>query len=703
MADNTPISKTVLEISDLNVAFRAGTADLVAVRNVDFEIKEGEAVGLVGESGSGKTTLALAIMGYLGPAGFLQKGKIVLEGVELSKMSEKGLRNVRGSRIAMIYQEPMSSLNPLMTIGQQVAEVPMIHGGSTRRQAREQSVKMLGEVDLPDPEGLLQRYPHQLSGGQQQRVVIAMALIAKPVLLIMDEPTTALDVTVEAGVLDLVKDLRRRHRMAILFISHNLRTVAQVCDRVSVMYAGDIVEQGRVSSVFRAPAHPYTAGLLDCLPSLDSPKHGARLHSIPGQVPPPSNRTVPCMFMERCDYGLGGRCDRDHNPLRSSGQDNDHLVRCIRLDELPANLTDIDKDESETSVGASNAEGAPTARPVLTLRAVSKRFSQARGLFQQRSRSVTALDQINLDIEGNQTLAVVGESGSGKSTLARAICGLTTADSGSIQLADVEIGNVALDHRSTFVKRKLQMVFQNPDSILNPSHSVGFALERTIRRLEDRTKSGATKEVKRMLNVVRLPDDYDRRFPDQLSGGQKQRVGIARALIGTPEILLADEPVSSLDVSVQAAIINLLSELQVQYEMTLIFISHDLSVVRHIADKVAVMYLGQVVEAGLTNDIFEPPYHPYTEALLSAVPRLMPGSDDQRIILDSPTATSAVSSNACPFAARCPRKLGTICDDQKPPKREFGNGHFIVCHIADKDFTTHIGQGFDHTSSGRDH
>ena len=683
MADAGTARGPVLAIRNLSVSFRVAGRELDVITDQNLEIGPGEAFGLVGESGSGKTTLALATMGFLGPTG-TSRGQILLEGKDLAAMTEGKLRAIRGRRVAMIYQDPMSSLNPLMTIGAQLMEVPMIHTGVGRNAAHELALGILGEVDLPDPQWLMARYPHQLSGGQQQRVVIAMALISRPALLIMDEPTTALDVTVEAGVLNLVKELRRRHRMAILFISHNLRTVAQVCERVAVMYAGEIVEEGPIRTVFEGPRHPYTIGLFDCLPTVGWRKRTAPLRPIPGQAPPPAERASACRFSNRCEHARPVLCTSEPIPMWVAAGTAVHRVKCARVGDLPDRRR-VESNEASAASAVAGPEPLQAAETVLSLRGVVKRFSQTRGLFGQVSRTITALREIDLDVRRSGTLAIVGESGSGKSTLARVVCGLSLAEAGRIELDGIEIGRVGLDSRSADIKCQLQMVFQNPDSTLNPSHSVGYALERTVRRLENLPREAARERVKHMLETVRLPADHEGRYPDQLSGGQKQRVAIARSLVGNPEIVIADEPVSALDVSVQAAIINLLNELQDQYSTTLIFISHDLSIVRYLADTVAVMYLGNIVEFGPAEAVFRPPFHPYTEALLSAVPSLTPDSESRRILLENTPAGSDAPHRGCPFAPRCPRKIGPVCENESPPRREFKRAHYLTCHIESHD------------------
>jgi len=500
-----------------------------------------------------------------------------------------------------------------------------------------------------------------------------MALIAKPELLVMDEPTTGLDVTVEAAVLDLVRELRLRHDSAILFISHNLGTVAQICDRVGVMYAGELVEEGAVRAVFGNPRHPYTRGLLDCLPTLGRDKRNAALRSIPGQVGSPLDRPPGCAFAGRCAHVEHGRCTTGPLALATVAGATDHLVQCVRV----AELAEWQRPLAERGDGTVAATGAAA----MTLHGISKVYYQGHGIFSGIGRSIAALREIELTVERGRTLAIVGESGCGKSTLARILSGLQLASDGTIDLDGTEIGNLAIDRRPTVLKRRLQMVFQNPDSTLNPSHSVGYAIERALRRLKGLSAPQARQAVSHLLDVVKLSGDFARRRPHQLSGGQKQRVAIARALAGDPDIILADEPVSALDVSVQAAIINLLTEVQAARGATLIFISHDLAVVRYLADSVAVMYLGRIVEFGPASQVFAPPWHPYTEALLSAVPEPDPDAQRHRIVLEGAPPSAAELPRGCPFATRCPRKVGPICDDTPPPEQIVDGAHRIACHI----------------------
>ena len=673
--DRRPGETPVLELDQARISYFTRAGEINVVPGISFKLFQGEALGLVGESGCGKSTVAFSVMKYLGGSGRLTGGRILFEGKDINTMREQELRAIRGSKLAMVYQDPMSSLNPVMTVGQQLMEVPIIHFGADAQTARQRALDMLAEVNLPDPSAVMERYPHQISGGQQQRVVIAMALMAEPSLLLMDEPTTGLDVTVEAAVLDLVAELRKRHNSSILFISHNLGTVVRICDRIGVMYSGELVEEGAIGPVFRNPRHPYTRGLLSCVPTLGSDKHSRPLQPIQGQVPLPNMRPRGCVFAPRCDFREEGTCTTARVPVFEVGDETSHTVQCARFTELP--VWKIAK------AGQGGAVGAPdSGRPVLNIERLKKVYTQSVGMFGGSVREVKALNDISIQAGQGKTLAIVGESGCGKSTLAKVLTGLEKATAGTVGLENDEIGSVPVDKRSSDIKRKLQMVFQNPDSTLNPSHSVGYAIGRSIRRLRGATRSEADAEVRRLLDVVNLPQPFARRKPRQLSGGQKQRVAIARALAGNPEVVIADEPVSALDVSVQAAIINLLIEIQADRDATLLFISHDLSVVRFLADFVAVMYLGKVVEFGSVEQVFSPPYHPYTEALLSAVPIADPDIEQKRILLGGTIPSPTNLPKGCPLATRCPRKIGDICDTVPPPEVDCGNGHRILCHIG---------------------
>jgi len=669
----------VLELDRVRLSYMLRAGEVNVTPGLSLRIARGEALGLVGESGSGKSTVAFTIVRYMGPLGRIVGGRILFEGRDVAAMSEAELRAIRGRRIAMVYQDPMSSLNPVMTIGRQLMEVPMLHEKIGTEEARARAMAMLAEVNFADPAAIMARYPHQLSGGQQQRIVIAMALIGRPALLIMDEPTTGLDVTVEAAVLELVRGLRKKHDTALLFISHNLGTVAQVCDRLAVLYGGEIVEEGPIGEVFRNPRHPYTCGLLDCLPRLGRNKHEMPLRPIPGQAASPLTRPSGCGFAPRCRHADPVRCST--GPVESVAVPGAplHLVRCVKTAELEPWRPHIE------------TKGAPAGKDaadvLLRTEVLAKQYRQSSGPFGRAGPPVQALNRIDVEAIRGETLAIVGESGCGKSTFARVLSGLEVASSGHVTLDGEEIGSTPVEARPAALKRKLQMVFQNPDSTLNPSHAVGYSVARAVRRLRGLAPREAWREAGRLLSVVKLQPEFVNRKPSQLSGGQKQRVAIARALAGNPEVVVADEPVSALDVSVQAAIINLLSELQAERAASLIFISHDLAVVRYLADHVAVMYLGKVVEFGPVDAVFAPPYHPYTEALLSAVPEPDPDRRQDRIILEGSLPSAIDVPKGCPFASRCHRKLGEICETTPPPAHQLADGHRIACHIPADELT----------------
>jgi peptide/nickel transport system ATP-binding protein len=664
----------VLDVHDLQVTYTTRAGEVPVIPGLSLSLGAGEALGLVGESGCGKSTVALAIVRYLGRAGRITGGRIVFEGRDLATLDAAALRAIRGRRIAMVYQDPMASLNPVMTVGRQLMEVPMIHEGVGSAAARRRALAMLDEVKLADPAAVMERYPHQLSGGQQQRIVIAMALIAGPALLIMDEPTTGLDVTVEAAVLDLVRELRRRHRSAILFISHNLGSVVRVCDRVGVMYRGQIVEEGSVRHIFSNPRHPYTRGLLDCLPTLGRDKRQAPLVPIAGQVESAVARPLGCGFARRCPHVETARCTTRPIPTVGVAGEPGHRVACVRAEELA---------RWSRHSGTSTASGPEAAsEPVIDVQHLTKVYEpRRRRRFGTPRPAVRALADVDLAAARRQTLAIVGESGCGKSTLARVLSGIEVATAGRVTLGGVEVGSLPVDARSRALRRQLQMVFQNPDSTLNPSHTVGYAIGRALRLLQGRAPTDLGAAVARLLEVVRLPPAVAARKPRHLSGGEKQRVAIARALAGDPDVIVADEPVSALDVSVQAAVINLLTEIQAARGATLVFISHDLAVVRYLADLVAVMYLGTVAEVGPVDRVFAPPYHPYTEALLSAVPVPDPDHEVARILLEGQVPSAGEVPRGCPFATRCPRRVGAICDETPPPVQPLASGHRIACHI----------------------
>jgi len=619
----------ILEIDKLSISFFTRLREIPAVMDFSCTVQPGEAMGLVGESGCGKSTVALGVMQDLGVNGRIVGGSIKFKGRDLGEMSAEELRDIRGNEIAMIYQEPMASLNPAMRIGRQLMEVPMIHEGISEEQAYSRALEVVTDVKLPDPERILRSYPHQLSGGQQQRIVIAMALMSKPALLILDEPTTALDVTVEAAVVELVKDLGKKYGTSMLFISHNLGLVLETCDRICVMYSGEAVETGSIKDVFDKMQHPYTQALFRSIPLPGADKNARPLKAIPGNFPLPHERPPGCNFGPRCDYFLKGMCDaQERIAMVDIAGDDRHRSRCLRIDDI---------DWNAPLLATQSTQKTPPGRVVLRMDKLKKYYEvAANALFGGGDRKVVkANEELTFEAHESETLAIVGESGCGKSTFAKVLMGLETATAGTIVLDNHEIQSTAIENRDTQTIADVQMVFQNPFDTLNPSMTVGRQIMRALEVFNIGTSDAERRErMLELLDLVKLPRAFADRMPRQLSGGQKQRVGIARAFAGGARIVVADEPVSALDVSVQAAVTDLLMDIQRKNKTTLLFISHDLSIVRYLSDRVMVMYLGHVVELGTTDQVFAPPYHPYTEALLSAVPIADTKVQKQHIVLE---------------------------------------------------------------------
>ncbi len=674
----------VVTVEDLGIAYETRAGDIHAVRDVSFEIYRGETLGIVGESGCGKSTVAFGMVNYLGRNGKIAKGNIYFQGQSLVGRTPEELRTLRGDQIAMVYQDPMTSLNPVLRIGAQMMEVLTVHRGVSKEEARERCIEMLGKVNMPDPDRVMERYPHQISGGQQQRVIIATAMLNNPALLIMDEPTTALDVTVEAAVLDLVDNLRREFDTAIMFISHNLGVVARVCDRVAVMYAGEVVELAPVRDIFANPQHPYTQGLIRCVPKIGRSKSSSVLYPIRGRVPSPKNLPPGCVFEPRCDYAREA-CRTQKITFRPIEQN--HSVRCLFAEEIDPAAWTPSEDLMPQTLQAIPAEEREPILQVDSLKTYYKHASSSPlsliGLGPKEY--VKAVDDVSFTAMKSLTLGVVGESGCGKSTLIKTIIGLEDVTGGKVDFMGFDLkGSVNTRDMSTI--RELQMVFQNPNATMNPSYSVGNQLERPLRRFKVVPKNQIRSEVIRLLRAVKLDEYYYNRLPNQLSGGEKQRIGIARAFAGRPDLVLCDEPVSALDVSVQAAVLNLLSEIQQEYGTTMMFIAHDLSVVRFFSDYIAVMYLGKIVEIGPAEAIYAPPYHPYTESLLAAVPIPDPTIQQEHVRLSGNVPSPLNPPSGCRFHTRCPRRHllpndGKICETEEPPLRDAGDYHQIYCHI----------------------
>lgn len=649
-----------LEVDDLRLAYKVRGVPRSVLRGVSFSVQPGEAYGLVGESGCGKSTTAYAAMRYMPSNAVIEGGRILADGQDVTAMSAADLRRFRATKASMVYQDPVQALNPTIKIGRQVAESFRILGQS-KAQALESAREALRHVKIADPDRVLDRFPHQLSGGMLQRVVIAMALAGNPKLLVLDEPTTGLDATVEAEVLDLVRDLRNETGAAILLIAHNMGVIRTMCDRVGVMYAGRIVEEGTVAEVFDRPSHPYTVGLLNSIP-----RHGVRktersLFTIPGNLPLIGTELPTCVYVDRCPLA-DDQCRTEVPPVvpMSSG----HWTRCHHTESIDHIVVD-EHQNTDFDIGTET---------IVQLAKVSKTF-------RQRGHDVPALVSIDLGFKEGETLGLVGESGSGKSTLAKTLLGIHEPDAGgTIELDGRQVRAKATDRRPESI-RAFQMVFQNPDSALNRMWTVRRILRRSVTKLTGVKGAEADKKVTDLAEAMRLsPRHLDMR-PSQLSGGLKQRVAIARAFAGDPRIVVCDEPTSALDVSVQAAILNLLANLQNDERTSYLFITHDIGVVRYLSDRIAVMYLGRIMELGTTEQIFEGPNHPYTEALLSAVPSV-DGDARPRIPLKGEIPSPANPPSGCVFHTRCHRVVMGLCDVKDPEVIELSPGHQSKCHLT---------------------
>jgi peptide/nickel transport system ATP-binding protein len=674
-----------LQVSDFRLAYRVRGVDREAIRGVTFEVARGESFGLVGESGCGKSTVAFAVMRYLPRNARVLSGGIRIDGVDPFRMDEAALRRLRAQTVSMVYQNPGTALNPSIRVGHQVAESFRVLGAA-KDEAHQRARAMLEKVQIADPDAVMRRYPHQLSGGMQQRVVIASALASNPSLLILDEPTTGLDATVEAEVLDLVAELRREYRTSVLFISHNIGVIARMCDRIGVLYAGRLVEEGATEPLLRDPRHPYTVGLLRSVPKWGDAKERGPLDTIPG-FPPRIGAVIPgCVFADRCGL-VQERCRQEEPALYEAGAG--HLSRCFfhdRARELPVLVAS--KAAAGAPAAAAAAPGPDSGRPpdaeATPADGIVVRLDHLSKTFRQDSREVLALADISLALRRGEVLGLVGESGSGKTTLARSLLGLIGPDKGSI----VELDDAALDpritHRSAVQVREIQIVFQNPDSALNRRHSVHRIIARALAKLRGLRGDARERRIMELTRSVRLDRPVLDAKPAQLSGGLKQRVAIARAFAGDPRVVVCDEPTSALDVSVQAAILNLLVDLQRDQGVSYLFISHDLGVVRFVSDRIAVLYLGRLMEVGSADQVFGGPHHPYTEALLSAAP-ILRGAGRERIRLSGEIPSAAAPPSGCVFHTRCPRKLGAICEELEPELDEAESDHLMRCHIPVED------------------
>ncbi|MFC1432053.1 dipeptide ABC transporter ATP-binding protein [Streptacidiphilus sp. N1-3] len=654
-----------LRVEGLSISYDSASGPAQVLHDVSFQVAPGEIFGLVGESGCGKSTLAYALARHLAPGGRILGGRIRLDGTDLLALDPRELRRWRGSDLAFVHQDAAGALDPTMRIGAQLDEV-LRQRGLTRAQSSARTLELLRQVRLPDPQAVVRRYPHQLSGGQQQRVVIAAALAVEPRLLVLDEPTTGLDASVEHEVLSLLAELRRDLRASVVFVSHDLGLVGRMCDRVGVLYAGRLVEVGQVGPVLDAPAHPYTSGLLGAVPQLGTTRRTRPLRPIPGRLPLPGAAEPGCAFAPRCAWAEDA-C-RAEEPALDTAVLPGRAVRCLHpLRSAPEPVPLLPPQKAGDRAGATDDAG-----PAVLL--------EARGLVRGFGRS-TVVDQVDLTIHQGEVLGLVGESGSGKTTLARAVAGLGPDGAGTLRLHGRALPS-RLSRRSPQDRRRVQLVFQNPDTALNPSHTVRTVLTRALRTLAGPEGPGP---LDRLTERTRIDADLLDSRPDRLSGGQRQRVAIARSFAGEPELVVCDEPVSSLDASVQAGVLELLAEQRDRTGTSYLFISHDLAVVGYLADRIAVMYRGVIVEEGPAAEVLHGPSHPYTAVLMEAASRTV-GSSAAALPEPLPEPLPAASRRAghpggCRFAERCALRIDGLCAEVRPPERVVGPGHLVQCHL----------------------
>ena len=653
----------VLEIKDLVIEYQTMDGTVHAVNNISLDLQEGETLGLVGETGAGKTTTALGVLRLIpDPPGVIKQGQILLKGRDVMQMRPEELRAMRGDEISMIFQDPMTALNPVLTVGEQIAEIYFLHNDCSRAESMEKAREMLETVGIPGERA--DEYPHQFSGGMKQRVVIAIALACQPSLIIADEPTTALDVTIQAQVLDMMKSLKDQFETSMLLITHDLGVVAEVCDKVAIMYAGEIVEYGTLEHIFDQTKHPYTMGLFNSLPSLD--KDTDRLEPIHGLMPDPTDLPKGCPFHPRCPYARP-ECAQQHPELREF--ESGHMARCHFAG------TELKKTE-EQETAAVTVKEAPKAEANQDVLLEAKNLKK---YFQTKGGLLHAVDDISFTIRRGKTLGVVGESGCGKSTLGRALIGLNEATDGQVLFEGKDVTHLKGRERRKFLT-DMQMIFQDPFSSLDPRKTVfeQIAAPLKINKI-CKNKKELEQRVGELMDTVGLARRLTYSYPHELDGGRRQRIGVARALALEPKFIVCDEPVSALDVSIQAQVLNLLQDLQEAKGLTYIFITHDLSVVRHISDDIMVMYVGSMVEKCPSHELFDYPLHPYTKGMLSAVPIPTIHGKKERIIMQGELTSPVNPKPGCRFANRCPYATEE-CRSIQPKVEEVRPDHFVACH-----------------------
>ncbi|MEA2934362.1 MAG: peptide/nickel transport system ATP-binding protein ddpF [Variibacter sp.] len=661
----------LLEVHDLKTYFDTDAGAIKAVDGVSFHLDRGETLAVVGESGSGKSVMSMSIMQLIArPPGRFAGGRIMFNGDDLLTKSEREMRRIRGNEISMIFQEPMTSLNPVYTVGDQIAETIVLHQGKSRSQALRAAIEMLELVGIPEPAQRAWNYPHQMSGGMRQRVMIAMALSCGPKLLIADEPTTALDVTIQAQILELMRKLQKETDMSMLFITHDLGVVAEIADRVLVMYAGQAVEEATADAIFAEPKMPYTIGLLDSVPRVDKAAlHRERLRAIPGNVPNPASLPPGCAFHPRCRFVIE-LCRTETPRLQDTGEG--HMSRCWRWNDLATgNIAPA------AIVATPQRKQAAARKLLLEVKALRAYFPVRGGVFSRVVSNVKAVQDISFTVDEGEVVGLVGESGSGKTTAGRAILRLVEPTAGEIWFKGRDIANASKAERRE-LRKEMQIIFQDPFASLNPRMTIGDAIGEAF-DIHKLAKGKAKRErVASLLERVGMSADHMNRYPHEFSGGQRQRVGIARALAVDPKFIVADEPVSALDVSIQAQVVNLLQDLKEELGLTLLFIAHDLSVVEYLSDRVIVMYLGKIMEIAPAKELYANPIHPYTEALLSGVPIPDPKIKRQRILLKGEIPSPMNPPSGCVFRTRCALAIAE-CAQIVPSLEEVRPGHFKAC------------------------
>ncbi|HVZ00798.1 MAG TPA: dipeptide ABC transporter ATP-binding protein [Dongiaceae bacterium] len=665
----------ILKVDDLTVSYGYPGARVAALAGVSFEVAAGEVLGLVGESGSGKTTAALHILGHRPRGATLDKGSVLLRGRDVLKLSQAQVRALRGREVSYVPQNPGGSLNPARRIGRLIVELLEQHGVvKTRQEAWARAEELLAQVRLPDPRGLLQRYPHQISGGQQQRVVIAMAIAARPSLIVLDEPTTGLDVSTQKEILQLLREIRDTQNVAMVYVTHDLHVLREIATHVAVMYAGRTVEIGDIDQVFDAPRHPYTRGLIASVP--DIRQSNALPRGLPGTLKR-SELPAGCAFAPRCEFAKPS-CWRNRQSLETVA--GSHMVACECWTALARGA------KAHWLHGRTAAETGSAAESVLELRDLCVDYETTSILGFARSARRRVVHHVNMTLRPGEIFALVGESGSGKSTIAKAILGLTAPSSGEI-VFDGEALAGDVRHRTDLQRRRISLVFQNPDASLNPHRTAGQILGDALRSFEKVSASEAAERALAALQDVQLPDSYISRYPDQMSGGERQRVAIARALIVRPEVLICDEVLTALDVSVQAGILQLLLRLRTERRLSILFIAHDLAVVRSLADRAGVLYSGQMMAVGEKEALFDAPLHPYSFHLL----RALPGAALVEPAVPPKAPAGAAASDGprkgCPFFSRCLVARPGVCDVADPPARRI-EGAVLYCHAEPETLRT---------------